>query len=267
MTPFIYGSQAKLLNRGSSLDISKDLDIICLDEDRQRLSDQFKDFRVDFSSPEFLNNGVISDLYVSRTFEGLNVCSSTGLAIFKRSHAWKKCRKTGYGPLMSYLSLKKHMSNEDYLIAAERQKLTIGFFKEQKVSLNKDNDVFFTEMVTRQIPHDDLHQLVVDFSDYDRPINELMRKNLNNPYCSEDLWNRFTYDDKLKAVWEEATVIAIERFPKFTPKRAYYNALCMICTTLCQGWFRDFAIDNFENVYDLFDSRLMTDVRKELNTL
>ena len=99
--------------------------------------------------------------------------------------------------------------------------------------------------------HDDIHKMV---SHYDRPIYERMQKNPLLAKCEKDMWEDFTFDDKCKAVLEEAYVISLER--KIIPclyggkswvssEEALRWSLMRICTTLCSGWFRQFATDNY----------------------
>ena len=68
------------------------------------------------------------------------------------------------------------------------------------------------------------------------------------------MWNKFTFEEKCKCVLEEAYVIALERkiLPMlfgggsyFSSKEAFDWSLMRISTTLCSGWFRQFATDNF----------------------
>ena len=78
-----------------------------------------------------------------------------------------------------------------------------------------------------------------------------------------------SYDDKLKCIAEETYVIAIERFLvpkdwKYPAKLAYMKALKKVCTTLCSGWFREFAICNYPQIVDLFDKQKILSVKLQL---
>ena len=52
----------------------------------------------------------------------------------------------------------------------------------------------------------------------------------------------------------------------YPAKKAYYFALKKVCTTLTSGWFRDFAIDNFHQVFELFDASKMYLVQAHLES-
>ena len=121
-------------------------------------------------------------------------------------------------------------------------------------SLNKSVDEFFgqsKDYVTSYFVHDDIHKVMAH---YDIPIFEKMQKNKTSVRCDEDSWRVFSYEDKCLCVLEEAYVIALERkiLPMmfgggkgYTSQEAFDWALMRICTTLCSGWFRNFATKNY----------------------
>jgi hypothetical protein len=107
--------------------------------------------------------------------------------------------------------------------------------------------------------HDDLHKVMAH---YNQPIYLDMQVDESNAWCEKSLWNEFDLDKKIKCVLEEAYVIALER--KIIPmlngisepissKSAFDWALMRICTTLCSGWFREFATDNWSKIVDQYD--------------
>ena len=128
------------------------------------------------------------------------------------------------------------------------------FGKLKTPSLKKSTSKFFDQSegyVKYFYVHDDIHQVM---SHYDRPIYEDMQTNSESAWCQKDLWENFTFEKKAKCVLEEAYVIALER--KIIPmlngigdvvssKKALEWSLMRICTTLCSGWFRQFATDNY----------------------
>ena len=80
--------------------------------------------------------------------------------------------------------------------------------------------------------------------------------------CDKRLWTIFPYEDKCKCVLEEAYVIALERkiLPMifgagkgYTSDEAFDWALMRICTTLCSGWFREFATKNYFIIKKLYN--------------
>lgn len=108
--------------------------------------------------------------------------------------------------------------------------------------LDREDDLF----VTRHIPHDDVHAMVMY---HDTPIYDELKTDKSKAMVSKDLFEKASYEKQIQCVKEEAMVIALERFllPKVTldPVSAYRSALLRICTTLTKGWFRQFAVDNF----------------------
>jgi hypothetical protein len=104
--------------------------------------------------------------------------------------------------------------------------------------------------------HDDIHKMMAH---YDRPIYERMQINPELAKCEKDMWDDFSLEDKCKAVLEEAYVIALERkiLPCIYGGKNWVSsdvalnwALMRICTTLCSGWFRKFATDNYFRIIE-----------------
>lgn len=127
-------------------------------------------------------------------------------------------------------------------------------------------DEFFDDNVRKYIDHDLIHEEVA----YDSvPAYSKMQKD-ETVQCHRDLWDKMEMTEKLQCVAEEASVIALERWrlpeelgdiqgkPMYL---AYKWALYRICTTLCSGWFRQFALDNYYTVLNMFDeNKLQTNL-------
>lgn len=120
-----------------------------------------------------------------------------------------------------------------------------------KINLNVKNEEFFNQYnINRLIDHDKLHEMVAVFGE---PMHNKIRKDKDNAYCDESLWNQLAWVEQLSTVAEEAAVIALERviIPRMhtgqhvDADNAYRWALMRICTTLTSGWFRDFAIEHW----------------------
>jgi hypothetical protein len=54
---------------------------------------------------------------------------------------------------------------------------------------------------------------------------------------------------------------------KYPAKLGYNKALNKVCTTLCKGWFREFAIDNYPEVMELFDEGKFLEVKDKLSKI
>lgn len=126
-------------------------------------------------------------------------------------------------------------------------------------SLNKSVKDFFGQSegyVQSYFIHDDIHQVMAH---YDAPLYERMQNETDSAKCDKMSWFKFSYEDKCKCVLEEAYVIALERkiLPMmfgggkgYTSQEAFDWALMRICTTLCSGWFREFATVNYFTIKD-----------------
>ena len=121
---------------------------------------------------------------------------------------------------------------------------------------------FFDDKVKKFFDHDDIHQW---FAHKDKPMYTYMQPDPELVYCDPEMWASFTEEEKLQCVMEECYVIASERqlIPSalqlrsvrtyFEPDMAFKWALMRVCTTLCSGWFRQFAIDNYFNVLNNYN--------------
>lgn len=129
-------------------------------------------------------------------------------------------------------------------------------------SLKKSTKQFFGQsdgFVKSFFIHDDIHRVM---SHYDKPLYEMMQKNSELAMCEKEMWNEFSFEQKCKCVLEEAYVIALERkiLPMLFGGGKYSSSqdaldwsLMRICTTLCSGWFRQFATDNYLKIKDFID--------------
>lgn len=123
----------------------------------------------------------------------------------------------------------------------------------KKVNLNMKNEEFFTSYVERQIPHDRLHELVA-FGE--RPLHEKVRKNLDSPLVSKEMFDGLPDQEKLLLFYEELLVIAIERFglskgSKKSEKLVALNgAYKKLVTSMTKGFFCDFMLLNYKKMHD-----------------
>lgn len=231
--------------------------------------------------PEFLNNKDMTGYRSSSTLklpDGKKafVMSLLGLSIIKRSHLWRS------------LSFQKHISDYHKHGLAEvlqesfarqsdivvkdyynRLRLTKTAFPQGNPSLKQSKNNFFDDFVTKKYEHDFLHEL---FAYEAKPLYTTLQDNPEIVWCREDLWRNLTHLQKVQCVAEEVQVIATERFLVPTDWRcpmslAYTKALDKVCTTLCSGFFRDFAIDNYPEVQGLFHKGRFLEVKSKLDSL
>lgn len=132
---------------------------------------------------------------------------------------------------------------------------------------------FFDDFVEKFIDHDLIHEEVA----YDsRPAYTKMQKD-STVECHRDLWEQMSLEEQCQAVAEEASVIALERWqlpeklgsrPSKPMYLSYKWALWRICTTLCSGWFRQFAIDNYFTILNMYsEEKLQTNLQNILNCI
>lgn len=111
-----------------------------------------------------------------------------------------------------------------------------------------DNEMFFTPMVKRIVPHDHIHEVVAGDNP---PMHTRIRKNMNSALCDEELWNELSFEEKCKTVEEEASVIAIERFmltQNIHAGIAFSEAIKKLVTTMTKGWFNRFIRLNYRSI-------------------
>ena len=183
------------------------------------------------------------------------VVGPVGLMLIKRSHLHRPLKFQKH--VRDYHLLKeKHgpETNEMYdLLLEERTKLTKEQFKDRTPKLNMSNEEFFDDYVEKFMDHDDIHRATCF---YDAPIYERLKHDETKAYCAKDLWEQLSDEDKTKCVQEECRTISLERklIPSWNkgetyPIRfAYAYAAERVCTTLCSGWFRDWAIEHWPDV-------------------
>jgi len=116
---------------------------------------------------------------------------------------------------------------------------------------NKDSTTFFEDAVDRKYVHDDIHEAI---SVYDKPLFESLV--VEGVTCSEDGFNKLSYEDKILLVKEEVWVTALERWLipedfKMHHQVAYSRALKKLATTMSSGYFKFFILDNWNDLrYD-----------------
>ena len=271
MYPVLIGSRAlKVWNPDMNLKDSTDWDVI-----------SYKNHEgCEIHNPDFLNNKEMCGYRTSVQVELPDgskafVMSMLGLAIIKRSHLWRDLsfdkhitmyHKFGLSAVLdevlNHLTVKNIVSNDLY----ERTKLTKEAFPQGNPNLMQTKEDFFDDAVKKKFDHDYLHELVAF---YDKPLYTRMLRTQELAWCEKDKWDCFTHEDKIRCIAEESFVIAIERFMipsnwSYSSKLAYFKAVKKVCTTLCSGWFRNYAIDYFPEVISMYNQELFLKVKSIL---
>lgn len=285
-TPILIGSRAMdYWNGGTIFDRDTDWDFICSKDMFEIMKQRSKerpfahmteDPKLEWHDPDHLNNGELYDNYKGRCgvetvglWGAILIAPPRMLYVLKRSHAW---RHRNHEKTLTHLwkgGLHKHKplprSFDDDLLT-KRIKLTKEAYPQGNPNLNQSVEDFFDDPVKKIYEHDWLHELYA----FDGvPMYTKLQPDPSKAWCAKDLWDALPHDNKVYCVQEETYVIATERFLvptgyKFPAKLAYLKSLNKVCTTLCSGWFRDFAIDNYGTILEGFDQNVVNRVREEI---
>lgn len=140
--------------------------------------------------------------------------------------------------------------------------------------LAKSNSEFFGQsegFVKYYFVHDDIHKVMAHMKE---PVYTYMQKDETNAFCHKNMWDEFPRKWKNWAVMEEAYVIALERkiIPMIYGGGKYWSndsafkwALMRICTTLCGGWFREWATNHYDEIMDMYDSNYVSKFLKAVD--
>lgn len=229
----------------------------------------------EWHKPDFLDNYKMEN-YASDNFIYINghkvyIVNMTGLAIIKRSHLW---RQLGFQKHITHYYKYKlcdefnSISTKDYNIFLERENLTLKAFPFHHPKLNKTKEEFFGDGLYRKYDHDYLHELVALRG---LPSYKSLQLEGDEVICRKEKWDLLPIQTKLCCVVEEVYVTALERFilvdNPIPFKLAYSKSLDKVCTTMCSGWFRSFAIDFYPELQDLYNEEVITKVLKQLGEI
>jgi hypothetical protein len=214
------------------------------------------------------NKDIVTDsIYIDPNGTQWNTLSLPYLMLMKKSHL--------YFPIHFEKNINDYHFIKSKLLDFNLDEKMKKFFELRKVeaekrfeknhrtpNLNVSNEQFFAvsgKAAGRVYIHDDLHKVVKHF---DKPIYDMLKyedkKNL--AWCEKDLFNKLPLDYRIKCVQEEAYVIALERYiiPQIGKYEdffwCYKRALMRICTTLCSGFFRQFAFENYPLIIESYNS-------------
>lgn len=104
-------------------------------------------------------------------------------------------------------------------------------------------DNFFKDKIKRKIPHDELHKKLNQFPSYLKIVD-------NGLIPNQTKFNDLLECEKIEVCYEEAFVIAIERFIYKDPFRKSYNlAQQALVTRLHPEWIADYVIENWNKTF------------------
>ena len=112
----------------------------------------------------------------------------------------------------------------------------------KRCDFDKEEKMFFKDNVHREIPHDDLHKIFNQTPSYTLVVEGVKP--------SKEKFDKLFTSDKNNICWEEAWVIAVERFYNKLPYRTAYNKSQQILVTrLHPIWLADYIIENWSNTF------------------
>lgn len=251
---------------------SKDIDVICYEKDinisYNRKDDYNGSFEFEGKTIELLfADKQRSFQYLLNRRDSPTIADLNTLYAIKRGHIYFP-NKNWEKHMLDIVLLKKIIGH-NYRVLNTHYGDLIKLHKEsteERIGIQKlpklrgvSKEHFFDDNVVKFYQHDDIHQI---FAHKEKPMYSYMQLDENIVDCSENLWNRFNVENKIKCVLEECYVIASERqlIPSMkgikvgmVPYKAFKWALMRVCTTLCSGFFREFAIDNYLDILNSYD--------------
>lgn len=141
-------------------------------------------------------------------------------------------------------------------------------YKQRTPKLNITTEDFFNSKlnVPHYFVHDDIHEVMAH---HDEPVYKKMQPDPTMAWCAKDMFFALPYEMQVQSMQEEAYVIALERYivPQYGENwtdffTCYKNALKRICTTLCSGWFREFALENYPEAIKRYNPFFVDILRK-----
>jgi hypothetical protein len=173
-------------------------------------------------------------------------------------------------PALTYLHFQDTEARRGKLRTPKMAQDTKQFFGKSK------------KYVTSYFVHDDMHKAIAEMLHKDNPVYLKILKEGAEVETDPQLWSSLTVQEKIWCVLEEVYVIALERkivppmfelkhystiienekltrdYKIMTPKEAFDWALFRVCTTLCDGFFREFAVRAYDEIQKQYDPDYVT---------
>jgi hypothetical protein len=127
-------------------------------------------------------------------------------------------------------------------------------------SLMRNKRQFFdpNEGVGYKYDHDTIHLAMA--VEAGKPAYTYFKADQAEVMVDKALFDAQPYSTQLNSVYEEATVLALERSQiphrnKIDPRASFEIALMKVCTSISSGWWRSFAWENYDAVLKIFEAR------------
>ena len=122
--------------------------------------------------------------------------------------------------------------------------------------LNVSKQEFFNPDIGVQyvFDHDQIHKIV---SRGQQPAYSLFMKDGADVLCDKDKFFALDEHTRIRAVFEESTVLALERSQipfkdQVDPLRSFTIALEKVCTSITSGWFREYAWEHYDDALAMY---------------
>lgn len=217
----------------------------------------FYDYHIPNSgSTKLIYDFVLNDKN-STTSNSFHVPSLNVLYTIKMSHRFKKTNRVSeFEKTLSHILLMEKngakITDDLKEIYKTRMEETYNYSHPR---LNKTKSEFFTDDVPYIYDHDTIHESVKFI---DKPMYRYFIIPGQDVLCSKEKFHNLSHQNKLLAVYEEASVLALER--SIIPfgitdqdkiKEKFRFALMKVCTSITSGWFREFAWRNYFDVLEM----------------
>ena len=140
-----------------------------------------------------------------------------------------------------FLQIKGHKTIPE-LLSNLREHWEKVHGKQHRTDFEVEPGKFFEDRVKRKTDHDELHRLI-------NPIPTYLGMIENGVTPNEDLFRNMPDVDRTEVLFEEAFVLAIERFSNLPDMTAYNRAQNLLVTALHPTWLADEVIKNWNRNY------------------
>ncbi|EQA7786791.1 DUF7275 domain-containing protein [Acinetobacter baumannii] len=152
--------------------------------------------------------------------------------------------------------------NEDWL---KRRMQETYDYNHPNLKVNKEE--FFNSNFNYIYDHDSIHEAVKLL---DRPAYTYYMSKDAEVFSSREAFFAVDNTIRLLGVLEETYVLALERSQipndfNIDPKLSFTIALEKVCTSITSGWFRQYAWENYDLVYKMYDSAYVDKFKHALN--
>lgn len=242
---------------------AKDIDIMCNSD--QLIGDDWSVHKYGAKKDNidvlFIDNhpSLLEEYTKLKTLCGLGA-SYEFLYILKASHIHLP-RRNWFADIQDFHILRLLAKSDDRLeavIEAYRNELD-EISGTHTMNLKTTKEDFFSDGVRKFIDHDLLHDIVAHEN---IPIFKKTQYENDEVYCNREKFLKLSILQQRRMVLEEVYVICLERFiiPSIVSNKEQRitiellnQSMKKVCTTLSSGWFREFSVNNYYDIANLFD--------------